>query len=252
MRKLAYLVPAIMLATATCTQAGILTYGITESKVSGSDMAGMEVTVTTHDGQSTTEVWQDQGGNKGGASNGAMWALEFDGTNTWYSNNLDDDLGFIDPNRLATWDFYAEKPVSSLTIDAYKGDIFFDILALWDDQGNETGFGNTAGSEAGWWQENSFTDDANSGVNFFGWEFSNPLEVNGSVSGDLFGSLTINFDNPETSWIETMTGLFSFGVDTDKGGLMSFNLKPVPEPATMMLFSAGLAGVYGASRRRKK
>lgn len=250
MKKLAFMVSAFMLAMVSYAQANVVYYGITESTVSGSDMAGMGVTVTTYDGKSTTKTWQDLGGDRGGAHSGDQWSLEFDGSDTWFSNDLDDALGT--PDRLATWEFTASKPVSSFTIDAYEGNIWFDILAIWDDEWNETGFGNTPGSEDGWWQENSYTNDDTSGSNFFSWEFSNPLEVRGTTGGDLFGSLTINFDNPETTWIETMSGTFNFGLDTDKGGLVFGSPKPVPEPATMMLFSAGLASLFGVSRRRRK
>ncbi len=247
MKKMLLLSFPLVLASLTAAHATPIA-GVIDNSVSGFDMAGILVSVEYADGNIKTKKWKADSGDRGYAKRGDKWSLSFDGSNTWYSNNLDDVYYPGDPDRLATWEFEAAKPVSSLTIDAISGGFVFDILAIWDDVWGPTDFPNTDGSGDGWWQENSFTSDATSGystTNYFSWEFFDPITINGQPALDLYGGLTINFDNPNTGRIEHMTGAFSFGVDTDK-------VTPVPEPATMMLVGTGLLGIIGASRRRKK
>ncbi len=246
MRKIVLLLLVMMLATVTNLYALPVSLGF-ENTVSGSDMAGMGVTVEYHDGTTNTQQWQAGQGNNGGAQNGNLWSLDFNGSDTWFSNNMDDQYFPNDPDKLATWEFNTTEAVSSITINAWHAGVFFDIYAIWDEFGDETGFPNTNITEDGWWDGNSTHSADTSGFNGYSWEFSNPFG-NTLGAGDLFGILTINFDNPNTDWTEVLTGPFNFGVDTDQVVLVS----NIPEPATMVLFGTGIFGLIGVSRRRKQ
>ena len=247
MKKSLIVLTGLFFATVTNLNATPIA-GIMNDTVSGSDMDGMLVTVQYLNGTSSTSAWKAGTGNSGGANDRTNWSLSFNGSNTWYSNYLDDFTAPGIPNtpdRRAYWDFQTTEAVAAITIDAIAGNTVFDIFAKWDDQGNETGFSNTEGSADGWWQFNNFLNNDTSGFNYFAWEFTDAITIDGVVAEDLFGSLTISFDNPNTQWTELMTGQLSFGVDTDK-------VAPVPEPATIVLFSLGLLGLTCISRKRKQ
>ena len=82
---------------------------VVNNSVSGSDMAGMLVTV----GSETIE-WLPGSGDLGQAQ-GTGWNLKFDGSSTWFSNDLDDLA--TDPSvkdRTAYWEFNTQSPVSSV------------------------------------------------------------------------------------------------------------------------------------------
>lgn len=240
MKKILLLITTFLFVAVTNLYATPI-YVVQDNAISGSDMAGMRVSVELENGKDQTKTWKAKKGNNGRAKKGNVWKLQFNGPNTWYSNNLDDDVN--EPGRDAYWEFSSTKEVKSFTIDAMAGNIAFDIFAIWRDDWAETGYPNSDGSGDGWWQGNSYLNTGAHGWSEvdgigFAWDFDDALAIGAADTDytDLYGTLKITFD-------EAFTGLFKFGVDTDK-------VAPVPEPATMMLLGLGLLGLAGVSRRR--
>ena len=107
MKKLLLILTALLFVAVTNLYATPIA-GVVDTSVSGSDMAGMLVTVEYADGKSHKKKWKAESGDKGLAiQNGQGWSLEFDGPNTWYSNNLDDEVDQY--GRDAYWEFYSKR-----------------------------------------------------------------------------------------------------------------------------------------------
>jgi len=181
MKKLLLLVSAFLFVAVTSLHATQI-YSVEDYAISGSDMAGMRVTVEVEDGNETTETktWEATTGNNGRAKKEDSWELNFNGPNTWFSNDLDDLVD--EPGRDVYWEFSSTVDVKSFTIDAIAGNIVFDIFAIWTDDWSPTNYGNSEGSGDGWWQENSYTDakTTNKGDDDdlgFEWEFDTPIAV---------------------------------------------------------------------------
>ena len=70
--------------------------------------------------------------------------------------------------------------------------------------------------------------------------------ASGSVGLDSLGLTVGNLYDFDLFFAERHTVASHFSIDT------SIALNPVPEPATMLLFGTGLAGLIGSRLRRKK
>jgi hypothetical protein len=203
-------------------------------------MTGMQITVTI-DGADFSVDWLADTNGVGGSATTDNWTLAFTGSDTW--------------DAYSYWVLTTESTISQLVINAATGGILFDIFDTYKVPYDPvtglltpTGNPDTPGSNRGWWQDIgsngpssndlTVTSDSVTGTGTgYTWTFSDPVSLYDSDPvGDLFGILTIKFD--ENFWSTTNT--FSFQADTDM----------VPEPSTLLLVAFGLLGAAGIGRKK--
>jgi len=191
--------------------------GLTGFQTTGALMDGLDVTATFLDGSTETVTWAATGGDAGGVT-GTGWSLSVDGDTFTAPWNFDFAAG-------------TQLQLVSLFLDG------LNALTVFDRTEPNTG---TAGSAQGRdWTCNSagVCDDA---VVTYDYQVS----IGGALAvGDLWQTVLVEFGDsgPNDDW--------SFLQDTDND--IRRSVPTIPEPGTLALLGAGLAGVRFFRGRRR-
>jgi hypothetical protein len=203
------------------------TTALTGFQTYGNMMDGMSVTAYFVGGGSSQQFWADTTALSGGVT-GTGWSLSQSG----------DTFG-------GDWTFSnTGTAISRLVMDGVSGDTIFDID--WQP------YPGTDGSANGWTFDTNYTGNLTA-------TYRNILALTGNAPvGDLYTMLDLNFGpngfsggNSSLATNFTTGNMMTFKADTDSAATAG-DIKPVPEPITLLLLGLGLVGIAGAKKAFKK
>jgi hypothetical protein len=197
------------------------TTALTGFSTTGSMMDGMSITAYFSGGSSQTATWATTGVGEGSAV-GTGWSLAESG----------DTFGGLWTLNTGT------NTMTRLLIDAGPGDTVFDTTAIGDIAG-------TDGSARGWSFERT---SANPGLDVTATYLDYVALTGFAPVGDLFRYLDLSFQ--QATGAAGFSGIMEYISDTDNLKFAG-DLRPVPEPATILLLGAGIVGLIGFRRIKK-
>ena len=210
---------------------------VTAFNTIASMMQGMVVTAYFSSGDPEKKIW----GSLPSTNPGELFGVQGNGWSLQMSGNTFSDLWTLTSSGAS---------ITSLVLDGMAGNTIFDKSLLDSDGDLVSG---TPGSGLGgtfslvgtttWDLVVTYSD----AVRVPNKEDERLLYTDG-ILGDIFGSLTIGFyqknQDQSLSFLPFENSTLTFKADTD-------NINPIPEPATLLLFATGLAGLAAAGRRRR-
>lgn len=189
---------------------------LSSSNTFPADMVGMMVTLNG----GLSAAWGNLGGGKHGVRFGSVEISMIDGLHT---------------GAPGIWNVIGDSsnPVTSIKFSGAPGRTIFDVMP-----GPDEGTPGSAWGQAFQRNGGSFPGPV-TGI------YSNLVSITGQAAvGDLYEQLTINFDGG-------LTSTYNFWADTDNSPF-GVPVTAVPEPGTIGLMLAGIAGVSLLVRRRQR
>ena len=210
---------------------------VTEFNTIASMMQGMVVTAYFSAGDPEEKIW----GSLSSTNSGELFGVEGNGWSLQMSGNTFSGLWTLTSSGAS---------ITSLVLDGMAGNTIFD-KSLFDSDGDPVS--GTSGSGLGgtfslvgtttWDLVVTYSDAVR-----IPYKYDERESYIDGILGDIFGSLTIGFyqrgqDN-SLAVLPFENSKLTFKADTD-------NINPIPEPATLLLFATGLAGLAAVGRRRR-
>ena len=190
--------------------------------VLGSDMVGMEATVTFSDGSTDTGSWGPTGATSGVAFGAGGFFVVGTANDTFTSTWVLDNLNSL--------------TITRLTFNGVPGNTVFDIIP---------GATLTPDSSLGF----SFVDLTNL-PGTIDVTYSNPVGIGAAAPlNDLYATMDIDFSGLQAGGVTPGTG-YDFQQDTDMVQDLRVPPPQVPLPATLPLTRAAFVGLGAWSRRR--